>query len=402
MLERAIPRTKPTPTTTPAPQPVRGPRLASREIGRVRGELAGPTLICVGGVHGNEPGGTIASERVLEVLASRVRDLRGELVAFAGNLAALRMKRRYQAKDLNRVWTAARVRELEARPDRTGDDPEDLEQRELLHVVDEAIQRARGPVFFMDLHTTSASGIPFVLFGDTLPQRAFARAFPLPIILGLEEQVDGVMSEYFTHHGCITLTIEGGQHEDPASIDNLEAAVWIALVHAGLVQQGDFAREHARSHALLDSRRGELPRVMEVVERHAITAADDFQMAPGFANLDRAHQGQLLARDRRGDIRAPSDGLVILPLYQGLGNDGFFWGREVGEARLLVSEVLRRARVDRVLPMLPGVRRDPEHRDRLLVDTRVARLYPRDVFHAFGYRRIRQNGSELVVGRQPG
>lgn len=396
MLDQAIPR------TTPVQKQAHEPHLASREIGRVRGDHAGPTLICVGGVHGNEPGGAIASRRVLEVLRARIADVRGEMVAFAGNLAALRAKRRYQARDLNRVWTEAKVRELHARPDRSGDDPEDLEQRELLEVIEEAIQRARGPVFFMDLHTTSAAGIPFVLFGDTLAQRAFARAFPLPIILGLEEQVDGVMSEYFTHHGCITLTIEGGQHDDPASVDNLEAAVWVALAQAGLVDARAFEREHAKSHALLDSRRGDLPRVMEVVQRHAITPADEFTMAPGFANLDRAHQGQLLARDRRGDIRAPADGLVILPLYQGLGNDGFFWGREVSEARLFASELVRRAHLDRALPWLPGVRPDPAHRDRLLVDTRIARFYPLDVFHAFGYRRIRQRGSQLVVGRQPG
>ena len=177
-----------TPRTTPAARPrahPHEPRLTSREIGRVRGEQAGPTLICVGGIHGNEPGGAIASERVLDVLGGRIGDVRGELVAFTGNLAALRSKRRYQARDLNRAWTEARVRELRARPDRSGDDPEDLEQRELLEVIEDAIQRARGPVFFMDLHTTSASGIPFVLFGDTLAQRAFARSMPLPIILGL-------------------------------------------------------------------------------------------------------------------------------------------------------------------------------------------------------------------------
>ena len=58
-------------------------------------------------------------------------------------------------------------------------------------------------------------------------------------------------------------------------------------------------------------------------------------MAPGFKNL--AREGQLLATDKNGEIRAPKDGLVILPLYQGLGNDGFFWGRAVSEARLRVS-----------------------------------------------------------------
>ncbi|MDQ3031124.1 MAG: succinylglutamate desuccinylase/aspartoacylase family protein [Myxococcota bacterium] len=399
------------------------PHLLSREIGRIRGAAAGPTLIVVGGIHGNEPAGAIAARRAIERLlasgeAGDHATLRGEIVALTGNLAALRLKRRFQAKDLNRQWTAARVAALHARPDRTGDDPEDLEQRELLEAIEAAIARARGAVYFMDLHTTSAKGIPFVLFGDTLPQRRFASAFPLPIILGLEEQVDGVMSEYFTHHGCITLGIEGGQHDDPASIDNLEAALYVALVAAGLVdlspaataglspavihERERIALEHERGYALLDSRRGHLPRVMEVVDRHAICEHDEFRMAAGFANLDRARAGQLLARDKRGEIRAPSDGLVILPLYQGQGDDGFFWGRPVSELRMRASEAIRRTHLDRALHLLPGVTRDPQCPDRLRVNTRIARLYPLDVFHAFGYRRIRQNGKELTVERQPG
>lgn len=373
----------------------------ARELGRVRGVSAGPTLICVGGVHGNEPAGAFAARRVLAGLARDDGGIRGEIVALSGNLAALRLKKRYQAKDLNRQWTVARVTELSARTDRSADDPEDMEQRELLASIEAAIARARGDVYFMDLHTTSASGHPFVLFGDTLRQRAFALGLPIPAIIGLEEQLDGSMSEYLTHRGCITLAIEGGQHDDPGSIDNLEAALWIGLAHAGMIERSRIEGELARSEALLHARRGSLPRVLEVIERHAIAPEDGFRMAPGFANLDRARAGQLLAHDRNGEIRAPRDGMVILPLYQGQGEDGFFWGREVSERRLRASEALRTLELDRVLPYLPGVARDPSHGERLIVDTRVARFYPLDVFHVFGYRRIRKAGARMTVARQP-
>jgi succinylglutamate desuccinylase len=140
---------------------------------------------------------------------------------------------------------------------------------------------------------------------------------------------------------------------------------------------------------------------MEVVERRAIRPEDRFVMEPGFANLARARRGQLLARDARGEIRAPHDGLVMLPLYQGQGEDGFFWGREVGARQLAVTETLRGLRLDRLLPLLPGVARDRGDTQRLRVDTRIARFYPLDVFHAFGYRRIRASGDELIVSRQP-
>ncbi len=373
------------------------PSEVPRCLGSVRGHAKGPTLIVIGGVHGNERGGLTASEEVLARLAREVGHLRGEMVVFAGNRSALAAGKRYLAKDLNRQWSDEHIVALRRRKDL---EPEEREQLELLAAIEDAMARSRGDVYLMDLHTTSAAGIPFVLFGDTLRQRRFGFSFPLPVILGLEEQVDGALSAYFTQRGAISLGVEGGQHDDPETVDNLIACLWIALVAAGLVDRTRFA-EHKESYALLKSRRGALPPVLEVTSRHGIVPSDSFVMAPGFANLGCARSGQLLAHDRRGEIRADDDGFLILPLYQGLGNDGFFFGRELGALRLSLAERLRHARLDRVLPFLPGVRRDRSHPDRLRADKHIARLYPLDVFHLFGYRRIREDGHELIVARQP-
>lgn len=47
----------------------------------------------------------------------------------------------------------------------------------------------------------------------------------------------------------------------------------------------------------------------------------------------------------------------------------------------------------------PGVTREGRDRDRLHVDTRIAHFYPLEVFHLFGFRKIRQRGPVLVVER---
>lgn len=372
-----------------------GPRVAAK----LRSELAGPTLIAVGGIHGNEPGGIEAALRVVGRLARGDVKMRGELVVLRGNMSGLAQKKRYLERDLNRVWTEPQIASLDARDEKMSD--EDREAKEILATIRGAIARARGQVYLVDLHTTSAAGLPFVIFGDTLPQRHFCRDLPLPVVMGLEEQIDGALASYWTRQGCITFTVEGGQHDDPASVDNLEATLLLAVESAGLFPRGAVT-ETKDAHALLESRRGHLPRVMEVVERHAITPEDGFKMAPGFKNLDVAREGQLLATDKDGEIRAPKDGLVILPLYQGQGNDGFFWGRAVSEARLRVSERLRHMQLDRFLPLLPGVARDEREPSRLVVNTHIAKLYPLDVFHMFGYRRIRKGEDSLTVERQPG
>jgi Succinylglutamate desuccinylase / Aspartoacylase family len=380
--------------------PARDLEFREREIGRIVGEAAGPTLIVIAGIHGNERAGAFAARRVLATVARRQGKVMGELVALAGNLGGLRLGVRYRERDMNRVWTAARIADLEARA-RTGGavDSEDEEQLELLSAIREAIARARGPVHLIDLHTTSAHGVPFILFGDTLKQRKFAGVIPLPILIGLEEQLDGALSSYWTTQGCITCAVEGGQHDDPGSIDNLEAVVLLAAESAGLLGTS-LLTETSAAHALLERRRGDLPRVMEVVSRHAITSADEFVMAPGYLNLARARAGQLLAHDRRGPIRAKADGMVILPLYQGQGADGFFWGRELSPTRMRLSEALRHMKLDRFLHLLPGIVRDPARPSRLVVDERAARVYRQDLFHLLGYRRVRKDAARTTIERQ--
>ncbi len=363
----------------------------SRELGRVTGRDAGPTLVAVAGIHGNERGGVRAVRRVLARLAERESLVRGELVALAGNLGALRAGRRYLARDLNRAWGDGRARE---------GDPEDVERRELGEAIASAAARARGEVHLVDLHTTSAAGAPFAIFGDTLRQRRFVFELPVTAVLGLEEQIDGTLAEHWARRGAVTLSIEGGQHDDPRAVDNLAAALWVALEASGALAR-DGAPEVGRARAHLEGARASLPRVIEVLSRRAIAPDDRFVMEPGFANLDRARAGQLLARDRRGEVRAPRDGVVILPLYQAQGSDGYFWGRAVGEGRLRASAILRRAGVERALPWLPGVRADPTERGRLVLDARAAGVYPREVFRLLGYRRERASEGRVTVARQP-
>ena len=68
---------------------------SARVIGCHRGATAGPTIVVVGGIHGNEPSGVHAARRVIERLAREPPPLRGELIALAGNRRALGRNCRY-------------------------------------------------------------------------------------------------------------------------------------------------------------------------------------------------------------------------------------------------------------------------------------------------------------------
>lgn len=384
--------------------PARRPGFAPQDhvLGVHRGTLPGPMLLVLGGIHGNEPAGVAAARRVLDTLAREKPPMRGVMHCFAGNLEALDAGERYGREDLNRIWLEERIAVEAGEAACGGDDPSpDACARERLRAALAAAVEAdqgHGEVHFLDLHTSSAAGVPFICVGDTLRNRRFAREFPTPVILGLEEQIDGALLEFLANRGLVTLGFEGGKHDDPAALDAHEAAIWTALGGAGMLPRGWPRVAEARRH--LERSRGGLPRVLEIRYRHAITPEHGFRMRPGFRNFQLVDAGEVLADDRSGPIEAQRRGRVLLPLYQGQGNDGFFLGNSVNRFWLALSGTMRRLRMDRLAPLLPGVRRDPERDDALVVNRRVARWFTVQVFHLLGFRKRRERGETLVFSRR--
>lgn len=365
-------------------------------IGKFVGAPEGVTLVVVGSVHGNEPGGRAALRRVAEGLEKLRDKLRGRVYFLAGNTRALERGARFIDADLNRHWTTANILKNEA--DSSPKISEDREQRELLRIFARILQSARDEIFVLDLHSTSAAGLPFATVGDTLRNRSFAQKFPVTILLGIEEQLDGTMLEHLNNEGAVTLGFEGGQHISPETTENHESLVWLALVNSGILEAKDAPDLEIHRRKLTRSTQHQ--RIIEVRYRHAITPEDEFLMNPGFENFDNIRRGQILAQDRKGQIRAPESGLLLMPLYQRQGADGFFIGREVAPFWLWLSKLLRKLRIGSFVHFLPGVRRMPADAESLLVNTRVARFLPLQIFHLLGFRKRRWRGNQLIVSRR--
>lgn len=371
-----------------------------RVIGRAGGINPGPTLICIGSIHGNEPAGVDALERICEELDVQRPTLHGDFVALTGNVTALAAKVRFVENDLNRHWMPERVDALKNGKPPSRRSVEDTELLELLTEVETAIDEARGEVYFMDLHTTSSHSPPFATIGDTLRNRAFALHCPSPIIVGLEEELDGTLLEYINRMGHVTMGFEGGMHDDPRSVDCAEAAVWIAMAAIGLLADPNQEPAVARSRDLLRKARSHFPRVLEVRHRHAVTSEDGFLMRDGYASFQPIAEGEHLAEDATGPIHAPASGRILLPLYQTQGDDGFFVVREFRPFWLAVSSVLRRLRADALFRLLPGVRRDPDREGTIVIDRHVARFYALEIFHLLGYRKRRAYDDVLVMSKR--
>jgi len=377
---------------------------ADRVIGRYEGDERGPALISIAGVHGNEPAGIPACRRVLARLEELRPRMRGRYEALAGNLAALERGERYIERDLNRIWTEAELQEMRA-SDPADDSFERREVRGLLGAVESAARGDFERLVLLDLHSTSGEGPPWAVIGDTLQNREIAFTYGIPVILGLEENVEGTLLGYAGERGHVSIGFEGGSHDDPLTERHHEAAIWMTLVAAGLLRAEDVPGYEMHRQLLAAAGRN-LPAVVEVVHRHGIEPDEEFRMEPGFENFAPVHKGELLAwtaADADSEelaVPAPEDGLLLLPRYQGQGTDGFFVGHSVRPFWLTISEHVRRWHLERALAWLPGVEALRGDGRILEVDRRIARFLATDIFHLLGYRKCRKVGNYLIFSRR--
>lgn len=383
---------------------------ARRLIGAYRGDEPGPLFLCISSLHGNEPAGIEALKLVIGSLIERKCEIRGDIVGLRGNLSALELGERFVDEDLNRVWQRDRVVAILQSLRADGPAPTEPllpmvgsvelgEQRELLAAIREEVQRARGPVIVIDLHTTSADSAPFTTLGDTLQNRALATQLPIPVVLGLEERIDGAMLQYFDQLGWRSIGIEGGAHRAPESVSAHEDVLWLLFAATGVIPEVRIPDLPIRWERLSESARG-LPRVVDIRYRHEVSEGDGFRMKPGFKNFDRARRGDEMGTDAKGVVVAPAAGRIFLPLYQSKGDDGFFIVRRLDPAWLRISKSLRQARADRLAGWLPGVRVHPDRSDAVVLSALARNRVVMGLLHLLGYNAYQESGRLLMVRRR--
>ena len=302
-----------------------------RVIGRFEGKENGPLLIVFGAMHGNEPSGVKALElmfKMLEVepITNPDFSFKGRLVGLIGNVQAYTAGKRFLKKDLNRQFTKdnlARVRSVS--PDRLKD--EDLELRQLIDQVDEEIKDYKDAtrLVFLDLHTTTAFGGIFTIAAEDEESERIGIELHAPLVKGLLKGISGTTLHYFTaknfKQNVSAVTFESGQHNEELSINRAIAAITNCLRTIESIKAEDVENRH---DTLLIEFSKNLPKVAELITIHPIKDGDDFMMMPGYKNFQSIEKGELLAKDKNGEIRALESGLILMPLYQKQGDDGFF------------------------------------------------------------------------------
>ncbi|PTX45023.1 succinylglutamate desuccinylase [Christiangramia gaetbulicola] len=353
----------------------------------LKSERTGPVLIFFAGIHGNEPAGMIALEKVLSEIDPKM--LQGSVYAISGNLKALSKNKRYLDCDLNRMWTSARIEKRSFEKELYA---EDLEQEELFGIIQEIISENKTPLYFIDLHTTSSDTLPFITINDSLINRRFSKLFPVPVILGIEEYLEGPLLSYINNLGFVSLGFESGQHTSKEAVYNAESFIRMALHFSGILKLSDqVEKESLKLAKAAENNR----KIYEIIYRYNIMKNEHFKMKPGFVSFEKVEKGTLLATSDERDIYLSRKATMFMPLYQKKGEDGYYLIRKIEPFFLRLSAYLRKINADHVLVLLPGVSWENSNRSALLINLKIARFLAKQIFHLLGYR-SRETGPDHI------
>ena len=202
--------------------------------------------------------------------------------------------------------------------------------------------------------------------------------------MGIEEYLDGPLLTFINEFGHIALGFEGGAHDDPASVASCEAFIWKALVRSGCVQKSNII-DFEKYRRVLSNLCCEY-QFFAINYRYALENGENFVMEQGFKNFEPIEKGQLLAKSDGKEIRAGQKGRIFMPLYQDLGEDGFFVLHRISKFWLNASIAARKLKINQFLRLIPGVRQEPGNNFTLIVNPKIARFLTKEIFHLFGYR----------------
>ena len=302
--------------------------MEERIIGRYETREKGPLLICIGGIHGNEHAGVEAIEEVLRLLSIEIIknpgfQYKGTFIGIRGNLAALRDKKRFIDRDLNRMLSIKDSNRIRSTPlhERT---IEDNESFELIETIESEINTLDPELtLILDFHTTTADGGLFTISADDPKSRKLAQGLHAPVILGIAEGLIGTTIEYFNRpfSNCYCIVFEAGQHDDPGCVDRSVAAIVNCMRSIGSVNPKDV--DHKHDDILINLSNG-LPKLSRLIYHYKLQPGEKFVMKTGYVNFQPVVAGEELASNESGIIRAPCSGLILMPKYQSQGEDGFF------------------------------------------------------------------------------
>lgn len=362
-----------------------------RILYKIKTNDEGPVVVFFAGVHGNETAGVFGLEEVLQKI--NPESIHGTVYAISGNLKALEHNQRYLDEDFNRLWTKEQLKNTKIKGKLNN---EEKEQLEVLQLLEDIIKTNSGPFYFIDFHTTSSKTLPFITINDTLHNRDFAKLYPVPIVLGIEEYLDGPLLSYINELGYVSLGFESGQHDEVEAVSNCISFIYLTLVFTSAIDIQSIVGYQIYYNQLQRNSRN-LESIFEVVHLHRIKNGENFKMIEGFESFQNIKKGVVIATSDNKSVVSRYNAKIFMPLYQAKGEDGFFVIKSIKPFFLNLSTFLRTIKIDRLLVCLPGISWEDQKKEVLKANLKITKFFAKSFFHLLGYRNKKVSANYMLL-----
>lgn len=227
--------------------------------------------------------------------------------------------------DMNRTWHPKHVKKVEE-GDRSIAEYEEM--KAVMDIIEEESVGSYTSRIMVDLHATSSEKGNFIVLPHDEADDPIIKSLQLPVVIGLNTYLEGTLLEYYHYLGFLAFAFEGGIIGTEYAYQLHTSGIWEILDKAGAISHHDHEVEDHYTKTLADACEN-LPNLVKTVYRYEVKNDEGFQMLPGYSNFQEIRKGQHIALNHHGNILAPVDGLIFMPLYQQEGEDGFFIVEEV-------------------------------------------------------------------------
>ncbi len=277
------------------------------------------TIIFIAAMHGNETSGVLALRKFFKDINNNQTLINGTVIGLIANLQALKANLRYVDEDMNRLWTQKTLQR-----NKKIKNTEEQELTILNGLIEKIISlKKKKNIIIVDLHNTSSPNGVFTIVNNE-KEIKIAKHLNIPVVSNLFSKVKGSLANYYHNKNVTSIVFEGGAIGDPASINNHEAGIWKILENNKFINSEAIPERVVDNYNKMTIFAKDVSGKYSVKYIHRIKKIDNFLMNPNMRNFEYIEKNQVIAHDKKGPIKSPYQGHLLMPLYQEQGNEGFY------------------------------------------------------------------------------
>jgi len=304
-------------------EPIDHPIVTNRILGTYGQKDATKICILLGGMNGNDQTSIIAIRDFFSLLQKEQPKFDGLLVGLAANMMALYQDQPHINEDLNQIWSAENIVQLQQIPAHLHKSNESVELIQLLRILQQYDHFERENFLFIDLRTTISSGISYSMINQDILSEYYASKLPFPLIKHHTDMLKGTSISYFDQQLLPAISIEINLPTPSQILISVQEQLLNLLYHLNIIDQS-FQLKHITSVAAPAL---SVPMKLTFGYGYHRATSRPFQLLAPFTNFKKMTTGDCIGIDDDGQIIAPIAGFFFTPQHQ--VNQAFYILQEV-------------------------------------------------------------------------